>query len=234
MAWTRTHPIGSLVSILVLLAILPTHAHADWTNGSFESSDSTGWFWGTTGGFGGVVNVLGTHTSATGTPPLSWSPTDGARFALLTPPTTGHEKTTYLYQSFVASAADDVLAFDYFWDREAGPQSAQGSIRSGTGPSGSQVGSSLFSFTSSNPDGAWASYSGSIASLGLSVGSTYTLLFEITNDKATPVSHLGLDNVRWASSEPPIPTPIPLPGSALLSALGLCVMGLKARWRKPG
>jgi hypothetical protein len=231
--------LGLVALMAAVSAFLPGQALADLTNGSFEEGTGslTGWTWTVTGGSGGLASVVSSYTSATGSPAMSWSPTNGSWFALLTPPTGNQE--TELYQSFTAPATDSTLGFNFFWDREANGSdqqndSARARILNGTGTSGAQVGSDLFAFNRTNADTAWGSFSKSIQDLGLTQGNTYTLLFEMINVGQSYTSHLGIDNVALTtttpvSSDSPAPTHAPLPASFLLGVLGLSAAGLKLR-----
>jgi hypothetical protein len=232
MVGTKMYRIGLLALMVAFSAFLSGQALAGLTNGSFETGDLTGWTAAKTGGSGYSASVVSSHTSATGSPPMSWSPTDGSWFALLKPPTGNQEME--LYQSFTAPAAGDKLGFDFFWDGETANlsngeiNSARARILTGSGTGGTPVGSDLFAFDTTKADTAWASFSKSMSALGLTQGSAYTLLFEIINNKGNGNdSYLGIDNVALVP-DPPV-SPVPLPAGVLLGMLGLSVAGVKLR-----
>jgi len=186
-------------------------------NASFETGDLTEWSVSATGT--GNVTVVHSWTQGDGgSGPLSWGPTQGSWFALMSAGDAG--TSVKLSQTFTANVGD-VLQFAYFWDGgdaiEGGSynDAAQATAQLTPG-AGAPAGYSLFTesiATRGNYNGTpWQYVSFTIQATG-----TYDLVFELTNaTDSRSDSYLGIDVV-------------PLPGAVLLGFLGLAAAGLKLR-----
>ncbi len=221
-----------MICALSVLIMVAGSAQADLVNGSFETTDLTGW--STVTPAGSSVTVVTSHADITwpsGVSPVvqgttSWAPTDGSYFALVK--TDGPGSVTKLYQTFTVGAGY-TLSFDYFWDsQDYAPfdDTGTGQLLSGAGTGGSVV-TTLFSHnigatvagSGTDPGNhygtPWISVSYDILTAG-----TYTVL--ITNQNALDSvldSYVGVDNFQV----------VPVPGAILLGILGMSVAGLKLR-----
>jgi len=186
---------------VTVVALFASCTLADLTNGGFETGNLTGWTW--TKDKGSTVTVVTGHST--------WDPSEGSYFAQLK--SDGNSGFVQLFQSFTASAQDNILKGDYFWDGATGNQvSAVGKI---LGPTGNQIGLPLFTFSQADVDTGWLSFSRS-----LTPGQTYTLWFELRNvTLGNGNCYLGIDNAQL----------VPLPAAVLLGVLGLAAAGLKLR-----
>ncbi len=217
--------VGLAVVILACSVVLPTQALADLTNGGFEQSNAKkghlkGWSY-TDGQVRGVTDfTAGAKT---------WDPAGGSYFAVLYP-TDG--KATFgdvtLSQDFTVSSPADMLKFDYFWDEGGTGKSTSVTGKADIYQDTSQIGTDLFNFVNGlGKNTNWKTLSETASALGLSAGTTYTLVFTITEDPDHVQSHVGVDRVRVVAEQTPVP--VPVPGAVLLGLLGLSAGGLGLR-----
>jgi hypothetical protein len=215
----KRHSRETVAIAVVLILSLGGPALADLVNGSFETGvldalgmdllEFDGWTTEAIPGSGVLgVGWYGDHKPNYGM--RSWWPTDGSHFAWL------HTSWTQarLYQQFTASEGD-VLTFDYFWDTSSQlPQQGRGT--------GYLSPMTLFDHSVSS-DGDFSATDWIPFTYEIPWSGSFTLLFEV----AGSYSSIGVDNVRLT----PAAAPVPIPGAALLGALGLSFAGWRLRGR---
>jgi len=184
-------------------------------NPSFEAG-LTAWSCSTTAT--GNVTVVHSWTQGDGgSGPLSWGPTQGSWFALLSG---GNRDTDITLSQRFTAHAGDVLRFAYFWD---GGDSVDGVKYNDSAagialfdPAGSATAYPIFD-ESIRKRGDYNGTPWQYVSFEIPVSGTYDLMFELRNaTDSRSDSYLGVDAV-------------PEPAAVLLGLLGLSIAGLKLR-----